>query len=97
MQRILVLGAGFAGLWSAVAAPRRLEELGAGHFDVEVLGVNRAAWHSIHMEPFLIFVFAAWNGYQRGSGAGYDLLADAKYFLERLPGRFIEMRNKGKT
>ena len=28
MQRILVLGAGFAGLWSAVGAARSLDELG---------------------------------------------------------------------
>lgn len=51
----------------------------------------------VHMEPFFIFVFAAWNGINEDPGAGYDLPADAKYFLERLPGRFIEMRNKGKT
>ena len=36
MHRILVLGAGFAGLWSAVAAARRLDELGAGPDEVEV-------------------------------------------------------------
>jgi NADH dehydrogenase len=50
MQRILVLGAGFAGLWSAVAAARRLDELGAG--EVEVLVVNRAAWHSIRVRNY---------------------------------------------
>ena len=43
MHRILVLGAGFAGLWSAVAAARRLDELGAGPDEVEVLVVNRTA------------------------------------------------------
>lgn len=41
MWRILVLGAGFAGLWSAVAAARRLDELGVGPGEVEVLVVNR--------------------------------------------------------
>jgi NADH dehydrogenase len=47
MQRILVLGAGFAGLWSAVAAARRLDELGVSSGEVEILVVNRTAWHSI--------------------------------------------------
>jgi NADH:ubiquinone reductase (H+-translocating) len=50
MQRILVLGAGFAGLWSAVAAARRLDELGAG--DVEILVVNRTTWHSIRVRNY---------------------------------------------
>src|SRR5277367_3039154 len=50
MQRILVLGAGFAGLWSAVAAARRLDELGAG--EVEVLVVNRTASHSIRVRNY---------------------------------------------
>ncbi|MGC2221610.1 MAG: FAD-dependent oxidoreductase [Methylocella sp.] len=50
MPRILVLGAGFAGLWSAVAAARRLDELGAG--DVEILVVNRTAWHSIRVRNY---------------------------------------------
>jgi NADH:ubiquinone reductase (H+-translocating) len=50
MQRILVLGAGFAGLWSAVAAARRLDELGAD--DVEVLVVNRTASHSIRVRNY---------------------------------------------
>src|ERR1700730_3281025 len=52
MQRILVLGAGFAGLWSAVAAARRLDELGAGPGEVEVLVVNRTAWHSIRVRNY---------------------------------------------
>jgi NADH dehydrogenase len=47
MHRILVLGAGFAGLWSAVAAARRLDELGAGPDEVEVL-----AWHSIRVRNY---------------------------------------------
>ena len=52
MQRILVLGAGFAGLWSAVAAARRLDELGVGPDEVEVLVVNRTAWHSIRVRNY---------------------------------------------
>src|SRR3984893_7995871 len=54
MHRILVLGAGFAGLWSAVAAARRLDELGAGPDEVEVLVVNRTAWHSIRVRNYEI-------------------------------------------
>ncbi|MGH6823394.1 MAG: NAD(P)/FAD-dependent oxidoreductase, partial [Methylocella sp.] len=52
MQRILVLGAGFAGLWSAVAAVRRLDELGASPGEVEVLVVNRTAFHSIRVRNY---------------------------------------------
>jgi NADH dehydrogenase len=52
MHRILVLGAGFAGLWSAVAAARRLDELGASPDEVEVLVVNRTAWHSIRVRNY---------------------------------------------
>ena len=52
MHRILVLGAGFAGLWSAVAVARRLDELGVGPDEVEVLVVNRAAWHSIRVRNY---------------------------------------------
>jgi len=36
MQRILVLGAGFAGLWSAIGAARRLDQLGIGPDRIEV-------------------------------------------------------------
>ena len=52
MRRILVLGAGFAGLWSAVAAARRLDELGAGPGEVEVLVVNRTPSHSIRVRNY---------------------------------------------
>jgi NADH:ubiquinone reductase (H+-translocating) len=52
MQRILVLGAGFAGLWSAIGAARRLDELGIGPERVEVLVVNRTAWHSIRVRNY---------------------------------------------
>jgi NADH dehydrogenase len=52
MQRILVLGAGFAGLWSAVGAARRLDELGVDPGEVEVLVVNRTPWHSIRVRNY---------------------------------------------
>ena len=54
MQRILVLGAGFAGLWSAVAAARRLDELRIGLDAVEVLVVNQTPWHSIRVRNLRI-------------------------------------------
>ena len=52
MERILVLGAGFAGLWSAVAAARRLDELGSGPDKVEVLVVDRTPWHAIRVRNY---------------------------------------------
>jgi NADH:quinone reductase (non-electrogenic) len=52
MQRILVLGAGFAGLWSAVGAARKLDELGVDSDEVEVLIVNRTPWHSIRVRNY---------------------------------------------
>ena|SRR5690349_8148937 len=52
MQRILVLGAGFAGLWSAVGAARKLDELGIGPERVEILVVSHTAWHSIRVRNY---------------------------------------------
>jgi len=52
MQRILVLGAGFAGLWSAVGAARRMQELGIGPDDIQIVVVNRTAWHSIRVRNY---------------------------------------------
>ena len=52
MQRILVLGAGFAGLWSAIGAARRLDQLGTGPDRIEVTVVNRTAWHSIRVRNY---------------------------------------------
>ncbi|MGH7056979.1 MAG: FAD-dependent oxidoreductase, partial [Acetobacteraceae bacterium] len=52
MQRILVLGGGFAGLWSAVGAARELDELGIGPERVEVMLINRTPWHSIRVRNY---------------------------------------------
>ncbi len=52
MQRVLVLGAGFAGLWSAVGAARKLDELGIGSEAVEVAVISRTAWHSIRVRNY---------------------------------------------
>lgn len=52
MQRILVLGAGFSGLWSAVGAVRKLGELKVDANEVEVTVVNRDAWHGIRVRNY---------------------------------------------
>jgi NADH dehydrogenase len=51
-QRIVVLGGGFAGLWSAVGAARKLDELGVGPDRVEVTLVDRNAFHSIRVRNY---------------------------------------------
>src|SRR5262249_34236057 len=52
MQRILVLGAGFAGLIAAVGAVRKLTELGISREEVRVAVVNRDRWHSIRVRNY---------------------------------------------
>ena len=52
MGRVLVLGAGFAGLWTAIGAARKLDELGVGPDRVEVTVVDRSAWHSIRVRNY---------------------------------------------
>ncbi len=52
LKRILVLGGGFAGLWSAVGAARKLDELGVGPDRVEVTLVNGVAFHAIRVRNF---------------------------------------------
>ena len=52
MQRMVVLGGGFAGLWSAAGAARKLDELGIGADRVEVTLVNRDAYHSIRVRNY---------------------------------------------
>ncbi|MGK9167553.1 NAD(P)/FAD-dependent oxidoreductase [Inquilinus limosus] len=52
MQRILILGAGFAGLWAAVGAARALDALSIGPDRVEVTLVNRDAWHCIRVRNY---------------------------------------------
>jgi len=52
VKRILVLGSGFAGLWSAVGAVRRLDELGYGPDAVQVALVNRDGFHNIRVRNY---------------------------------------------
>ena len=52
MKRIVVLGAGFAGLIAAIGAARKLAELKIGKNDVAVTIVNRDRWHSIRVRNY---------------------------------------------
>jgi NADH dehydrogenase len=51
-KRILVLGGGFAGLWSAVGAARSLDELGIGPETAEITLVNRDRYHGIRVRNY---------------------------------------------
>lgn len=51
-QRIVVLGAGFAGLWSAIGAARALDELKVGADRVEIVVIERTGWHSIRVRNY---------------------------------------------
>jgi NADH:ubiquinone reductase (H+-translocating) len=50
-RRILVLGAGFAGLWSAVGAARTAAAAGASG-DIEITVVNRTPYHNIRVRNY---------------------------------------------
>src|SRR5882757_2647541 len=52
MARILVLGAGFAGLWAALGAARKRDEIGARADDTEILVVDRNAYHNIRVRNY---------------------------------------------
>ena len=52
MQRILILGGGFAGLWSAVGAARALAEHSVPTGSIEVLLIDRRAVHSIRVRNY---------------------------------------------
>src|SRR5262245_3032685 len=54
MARILVLGGGFAGLWAAVGAARKLDEIGALSGEVEILVVDRNPYHNIRVRNYEI-------------------------------------------
>ena len=51
-QRILVLGGGFAGLWSAIGAARTLDALSVGPDRVEIVVIDRTSWHSIRVRNY---------------------------------------------
>lgn len=51
-KQIVVLGGGFAGLWSALGAARKLDELGHGPDAAEVTLVNRDGYHGIRVRNY---------------------------------------------
>jgi len=51
MARIVVLGAGFAGLWAAIGAARKRDEIGAGR-DIEICLIDRNAYHNIRVRNY---------------------------------------------
>jgi NADH:ubiquinone reductase (H+-translocating) len=52
MARILVLGGGFAGLWAAVAAARKADEIGTPARAVEILLVDQNPYHNIRVRNY---------------------------------------------
>ena len=52
MARILVLGAGFAGLWAAIGGARKREEIGARAGDIDILVVDRNPYHNIRVRNY---------------------------------------------
>ncbi len=52
VKRIVVLGAGFAGLWAAIGAARKLDDLGIGPDRVAITLVDRSAFHSIRVRNY---------------------------------------------
>jgi len=52
MPRILVLGAGFAGLWAALGAARKREEIGSRAAELEILVVDRNPYHNIRVRNY---------------------------------------------
>jgi NADH dehydrogenase len=51
-KQIVVLGGGFAGLWSAVGAARKLDELRYGPETAEITVVNRDSYHGIRVRNY---------------------------------------------
>lgn len=51
-KQIVVLGGGFAGLWSAIGAARKLDELGHGPEKAEITLVNRDGYHCVRVRNY---------------------------------------------
>jgi NADH dehydrogenase len=52
IHRVLVLGSGFAGLWAALGAVRRLDELGAAPGAVDVTVISSQPYHDIRVRNY---------------------------------------------
>ncbi|WP_166904815.1 NAD(P)/FAD-dependent oxidoreductase [Mycobacterium sp. DL440] len=52
MRRVLIVGSGFAGLWAALGAARRLDELGPAADAVEITVVSDRPFHDIRVRNY---------------------------------------------
>jgi NADH dehydrogenase len=52
MSQVLVLGSGFAGLWAALGAARRLDELGVANGDVRITVLSSQPYHDIRVRNY---------------------------------------------
>ena len=52
MKNIVVIGCGFGGLWSAIGAARKLDELGVGSEEVSITVVDQNDFHSIRVRNY---------------------------------------------
>ena len=52
MARIVVLGAGFAGLWAAIGAARLREAIGDAGRDIEIRLIDRNPYHNIRVRNY---------------------------------------------
>jgi NADH:ubiquinone reductase (H+-translocating) len=52
LPRILVLGAGFAGLWAAIGAARKIDQIGPAASEIEILVVDRNDYHNIRVRNY---------------------------------------------
>ncbi len=52
MSEVVVLGSGFAGLWAALGAARRLDELGVVHGDVTITVISSQPYHDIRVRNY---------------------------------------------
>jgi NADH dehydrogenase len=59
MARIVILGAGFAGLWAALGAARKRDEIGAPAVDVEILVIDRNPYHNIRVRNYEVDISEA--------------------------------------
>ncbi|MGZ6779342.1 MAG: NAD(P)/FAD-dependent oxidoreductase [Mycobacterium sp.] len=51
-SRVLVLGSGFAGLWAALGAARRVDELGATRETVDITVISSQPYHDIRVRNY---------------------------------------------
>src|ERR1700760_25197 len=52
MPRIVILGAGFAGLWAAIGAARKRDEIGVRAAGLEILVLDRNPYHNIRVRNY---------------------------------------------